>query len=165
MAGYSEVAPRSPFFCIRRADEYEKRDLHHVLKVTLIQPPSTTLDCTQTACPMTHDVYFADCDFSPLCPAEMHPECVIASWDALVLLLDAYNNYRTKGRIGCRKTIECLCKFVGKIEIQFFFFFFFLLWRSRPFIIYQLEPTVPTVYGFLEVFSDVINGTLTADTF
>ena len=34
-----------------------------------------------------------------------------------------------------------------KIEIQFFFFFFFLLWRS---IIYQLEPTVRTAYGFLK---------------
>ena len=27
---------------------------------------------------------------SPL-PAEMYPECVIASWDALILLLDAEN--------------------------------------------------------------------------
>ena len=35
--------------------------------------------------------------------AEMYPECVIASWDALVL-------YGTKGPIGLRKKIECLCK-------------------------------------------------------
>ena len=48
-----------------------------------------------------------------------------------------------------------------KIEIQLLLFFF-LLWRS---IIYQLEPTVRTAYGFLETFSDVIDGALTAHTF
>ena len=31
------------------------------------------------------------CRSSPLQPAEMYPGCVIASWDALILLLDAEN--------------------------------------------------------------------------
>ena len=41
------------FFCVRWADEYGKRHLCHGSKLTLIQPPSTTLDGTpQTACLM-----------------------------------------------------------------------------------------------------------------
>ena len=41
--------------------------------------------------------------------AEMYPECVIASWDALVFLLDL-QNILIKGPIGKQKKIECLCK-------------------------------------------------------
>ena len=40
----------------------------------------------------------------------MYPECAIASWDALILLVDAENNYWMKGPIECRKKIKCLCK-------------------------------------------------------
>ena len=32
-------------------------------------------------------------------------------------------------------------------------------------MIYQLELTVPTAYGFLEAFSDVVDGALRAHTF
>ena len=44
--------------CVRWADEYGKRNLCHGLTLTLIQPPSTTLER------MPHDM-FADCDLSP----------------------------------------------------------------------------------------------------
>ena len=40
----------------------------------------------------------------------------------------------------------------------------FLLWRSRS-LFYELEPTVPTAYGFLEMFSDVVDGALTASPY
>ena len=64
------------------------------------------------------------------------------------------------------KCNKCLKSFyLRKIEIQFCFCFFcFLLWRSRS-LFYQLEPTVSTAYEFLETFSDVIDGALTAHTF
>ena len=41
--------------------------------------------------------------------AEMYPECVIASWDALILLLDAENIER-RVQLDPEKKIECLCK-------------------------------------------------------
>ena len=44
-----------------------------------------------------------------LCLVEMYPECVIASWDALVFLLDAENIER-RVQLNAEKKIECLCK-------------------------------------------------------
>ena len=41
--------------------------------------------------------------------AEMYPECVIASWDALILLLDA-ENIEWRVQLDAEKKIECLCK-------------------------------------------------------
>ena len=41
--------------------------------------------------------------------AEMYPECVIASWGALILLLDAENIER-RVQLDTQKKIECLCK-------------------------------------------------------
>ena len=41
--------------------------------------------------------------------AEMYPECVIASWDALILLLHAENIER-RVQLDAEKKIECLCK-------------------------------------------------------
>ena len=41
--------------------------------------------------------------------AEMYPECVIASWDALTLLLDA-ENIEWRVQLDAEKKIKCLCK-------------------------------------------------------
>ena len=41
--------------------------------------------------------------------SEMYPECVIASWDGLVFLLDAENIERGV-QWKAEKKIECLCK-------------------------------------------------------
>ena len=41
--------------------------------------------------------------------SEMYPECVIASWDTLVLLLDA-ENIEQRVLLDAEKKIECLCK-------------------------------------------------------
>ena len=41
---------------------------------------------------------------------EMYPECVIASWDGLAVLLDAGNIERRVQMDAEKKKIECLCK-------------------------------------------------------
>ena len=51
----------------------------------------------------------------------MYPECVIASWDALILLLDAETIEWRVHAIGRRKKIECLCKLKTPRKIKFVF--------------------------------------------